>query len=273
VSFPEVFFLPARQGRRFCVRYTPPTRAIGAIVFVPPFAEEMNKARRMAALQARALAETGWTVLQMDLFGCGDSDGDFAEADWMQWRTDIADAAEWLRDQTECVPMLWGLRAGCLLACDAARDMSTPPNLLFWQPSISGRQTLQQFLRLRVAGQLLGSPSSGKIGTTDLYEQLLRGESVEVAGYTLSSSVALGLDATQLTPPATPARVAWLDIAPAVSADPSPAVRGCIAAWEALGHKVKWQSVAGPSFWQTQEIGECAELIEATLQAVGKGDA
>jgi len=33
----------------------------------------MNKSRRMAALQARVFAAMGFGVLQIDLFGCGDS--------------------------------------------------------------------------------------------------------------------------------------------------------------------------------------------------------
>jgi uncharacterized protein len=270
VALPEVFFHSMRRGRRFCVRYSPPAAAVGAVVFIPPLGEEMNKARRMAALASRALADVGWTVLNMDLFGCGDSDGDFAEADWEQWQTDVASAIEWLRDESGCQPMLWGLRAGCLLACDAAHNMNPAPDLLFWQPSISGRQTLQQFLRLRVASQMIGNPSSDRIGTNDLHEQLRRSESVEVAGYTLSPGMALGLEKAQLAPPAAPTHVAWLDIGPAVSADPAPAVRECIGTWKALGHEVERHWVQGPAFWQSQEIAECAELIDATVNAVAR---
>ncbi len=273
MPFPEAFFLPLRRGQRFCVRYVPTKPAVGAMLFVPPLAEEMNKARRMAALQARSLAANGWVVLQMDLFGCGDSDGEFAEADWQQWLTDIADATEWLHEQTGYLPRLWGLRVGCLLACDAARSMQPAPDLLFWQPSISGRQALQQFLRLRVTGQLLGEPSSDKIATHDLRQQLLSGEAVEVAGYRLSPGVAMGLEAAELTPLAVPVKVAWLEIGPVVSAEPSPAVRGRIEAWEAAGHRISLRSVAGAAFWQTQEIAECPELLEATLTTVGNGRA
>ena len=269
MPLPEAFFLPLDRGRRFCVRYSPATRAHGAILFVPPFAEEMNKARRMAALQARALAASGWTVLHMDLFGCGDSDGEFAEADWEQWLTDIADAMAWLHEQTGCLPLLWGLRAGCLLACGAAHDMTPAPRLLFWQPSLSGRQALQQFLRLRVTGQLFGDPSAGRIGTQDLREQLLRGEAIDVAGYRLSPGVALGLEAAELTPLVGPTEVAWLEIGPAASAEPSPAVRGRVEAWRTAGHNVALRSIADAAFWQTQEIAECPGLIDATLTAVG----
>jgi alpha/beta superfamily hydrolase len=42
-------------------------------------AEELNKSRHVAAAQARAFAAAGYSVLQIDLYGCGDSSGDFGE--------------------------------------------------------------------------------------------------------------------------------------------------------------------------------------------------
>src|SRR5258705_9769402 len=75
----ETFFLPLDNAKRFCIS-TIPSNGVeprGSVLYLPPFAEEMNKSRRMAALQARAFARIGWNVLQMDLFGCGDSSGEF----------------------------------------------------------------------------------------------------------------------------------------------------------------------------------------------------
>ena len=89
---PRPFFLRFTAGRRFCLLHAPERRAIGAVLYVHPLAEEMNKSRRMAALQARALAASGWFVLQVDLFGCGDSDGDFGDADWQRWLADVDEA-------------------------------------------------------------------------------------------------------------------------------------------------------------------------------------
>ena len=258
------------RGRRFCVRYAPAGTAasLGAILYVHPFAEEMNKSRRMAALQARALAEAGWTVLQVDLFGCGDSEGEFGQADWQQWRTDVTDAAAWLREQTGCQPSLWGLRAGCLLACDVAKNMEPTPNLLLWQPAVSGHQSLHQFLRLKVASQVFGESPSERVGTKQIYDQFTRGEAVEIAGYTLSAGLALGLDAADITPPAAPAHVAWLEVSPQVPAELSRAAHDRIQSWLTAGHRVNAHAVTGAAFWQTQEIAECPELIVATLAAV-----
>jgi len=222
----------------------------------------------MAALQARAMADAGWSVLQIDLFGCGDSDGDFADADWQQWRTDVSDAANWLHLQTGHTPALWGLRAGCLLACEVAGEMNPAPDLLFWQPALSGRQTLQQFLRMKVASQLFKDSTPDRMSTKQLHDVLSRGDSVEVAGYALSSGLAMGLDASELEPPVTSARVAWLEVRSDAPAEISPAASARIHVWRAAGHAVNGGAVTGAAFWQTQEIAECPELIDATLALV-----
>ena len=119
MSSREIFFLPVGDGQRFCI-YHPPQTSVerGAVLYLHPFAEEMNKSRRMASLQSRALAEAGYGVLQIDLLGCGDSSGDFSDATWEAWRGDVVHAVAWLRQRTSAPLTLWGLRVGCLLAVE-----------------------------------------------------------------------------------------------------------------------------------------------------------
>src|SRR6218665_17582 len=110
------FFLDAADGgQRYCIH--PPAQGSvkrGQMLYLHPFAEEMNKTRRMAALQARALAQAGFEVLQLDLLGCGDSAGDFGDASWQGWLDDVHLACAWLQSQPRPAPLwLWGLRAGC----------------------------------------------------------------------------------------------------------------------------------------------------------------
>ena len=238
------------------------------MVYVHPFAEEMNKSRRMAALQSRALAAAGWTVLQIDLGGCGDSDGDFGDASWQGWVADVRDAAAWLGERSGCAPWLWGLRSGCLVATAAAQVLPALPGFLFWQPVLSGKQFLQQFLRLKVAAQILGAAEAQRVDTRELRERLLRGDSVEVAGYDLSPALALGLEAAELAPVSGDAPVTWIEVSGAGATELSPAARTRAAQWQAAGHSVDTRCVAGQAFWQTQEITECPALIEATLAAL-----
>ena len=156
---------PGDGNQRFTI-FHPPGREplLGRVVQVHAFGEEMNKSRRMVAQQARALARAGFAVFQIDLFGCGDSAGDFGEATWQRWLDDVVWAARHLRQRmaqaSVSVPptplWLWGHRAGALLAVEAAVRLGEeePCHLLLWQPTLAGRSTVQQFLRLKMAAGL-----------------------------------------------------------------------------------------------------------------------
>jgi exosortase A-associated hydrolase 2 len=221
----------------------------------------MNRCRRMAALQSRALAQQGWRVMQIDLFGCGDSAGEFGEATWQAWRDDVSRALRWLRERSGTAPILWGLRVGALLAAEAAKDAETG-GLVFWQPVLSGKQFLQQFLRLKAAGEMVQQSDRERTGTRALREQLGRGEAVEIAGYSVSPDLAVGLESAELDPPAGASRVLWLEVA--ASAEITPASRTRIERWQAAGHRVDARAVEGPQFWQTLNITEAPALVEAT---------
>ena len=268
-SLPEPFFLsrlPAGQGLRYCVLHRPAAGVAlrGAIVYVHPWCEEMNKSRRMAALQARSLAEHGWAVLQVDLLGCGDSSGDFDDATWASWVDDVVAAAQWLGERFDAPVWLWGLRAGCLLACEAAGRLKGGANFLFWQPVASGKAMLQQFLMLRLAGLMQDGKTQGVM--QGLRDDLAGGRGVEVAGYSLAPELANGLASAALRPPAPGGRAIWLEVLPQPGATPSPALVQAQKAWTHAGTAVRLSAVAGPPFWQTTEIEDATDLLGATLE-------
>src|SRR6185436_14934074 len=62
-------------------------------------AEEMNKCRRMIAEAANALAALGVAALVPDLFGTGDSEGEFRDADWETWKADLDTAVAWASEE------------------------------------------------------------------------------------------------------------------------------------------------------------------------------
>ena len=277
---PKAFFLPDREtetGQRLCLYY-PAHGDIhrGQVLYVHPFAEEMNKTRRMAALQARALAQAGFSVLQIDLLGCGDSSGDFGDATWQSWVNDVVQACHWLRTQNESQPekkplWLWGLRAGCLVAVAAANHLSEPCHFIFWQPPSAGKPLLQQFLRLKVAADLLGGQSKGVMEA--MRQTLANGTSVEIAGYMLHPGLAAGLELATLDPPTGPAlcpagQLEWIEMSTRDDASLSPVSVQTIARWQQAGFIVNSQVVKSPSFWQTTEIEVAPELIEATTASL-----
>ncbi len=178
----EAFFLPVTSGRLFCLLHRPAgeLEVKGAVLYVHPFAEEMNRSRRMAALQAKAMASAGYMVLQVDLFGCGDSAGDLADATWESWIANLVEAGAWLSAQAGVALCWWGLRTGALLAAEAAGRIGQPCRLLLWQPVMLGKQYLQQFLRLRIASELMSGGAEGMMNR--LKAQLAEEGAVEIAG-------------------------------------------------------------------------------------------
>lgn len=264
----DAFFLPSTSGQRFCLLHQPDAQIArrGAVVYVHPFAEEMNKSRRMAALQAKSMAAVGYSVLQIDLYGCGDSSGDFCDATWESWVDDVTLACNWLQQRCDSDLWLWGLRTGCLLACEAVARINTPSQLLFWQPVVSGKQFLQQFLRLKIASEMLGGDSKGLMDR--LREQLAQGESVEIAGYQLSSNLAAGLENAELALSEQSRRIEWFELSGKPDGNLSLSASMRIEKWKSAGSKARGTPVYGPAFWQTAEIAECTTLINASLLAM-----
>ena len=275
----EAFFLKAEPGQRFCLFHPPAGACRGAVLYVPPFGEEMNKARRMAALQARALAAEGFGVLLLDLYGCGDSSGDFSEARWDIWKRDVALGQQWLRQRLGRPVSLWGLRLGALLALDYARDHppgapQAPATLLLWQPVQNGATFLTQFLRLRIANDMLAEDKEKGGGTKALRDMLRAGVALEIAGYELAPTLAdaiEGLDAAALLTTACP--VHWFEAVPADGRPLSPGAAKVVAVWQASGVDLRTHLVTCPPFWATQEVTECAALLAATLSVLSRAAA
>lgn len=267
------FFLDAAPSTRFCLLHEPPVgvRCSNALLYVHPFAEEMNKTRRMTALQSRRLAEAGCTVLQMDLYGCGDSDGDFSDARWEIWKQDVALGVSWLKEAGPAPITLWGLRLGASLALECAAeagDRSGP--LLLWQPIVSGEAYLTQFLRQRVANEMVRGEGR-RNGTNELRERMRDGEPIEVSGYTLAPSLAMAIDRVKLSESSIAGvRVCWFEVLGAMAEAPSPAVLRTRDELVRRGTEVALHTVRGEPFWTTVEITECPDLLEATLDAVTK---
>lgn len=257
----------AGGGPRFVLTHKPARVAErGTVIMAPALAEEMNKCRRMAAQTARALAGDGWRVVWTDLYGCGDSAGNFSDATWQQW---VADLERMIHAHHVTGELwLWGVRAGALLV-PPLLAASPAANLLLWQPTPDGSVALNQFLRLRASAALLDGDRSAD--RKSLRQQLSRGQPVEVAGYLLSPAIADGLAEAYLQlPPNFAGRIVWLDVVNDAGESMSAAAQKVINSWRAAGHAVEFESVVGAQFWQTVEITEAPALVERTRFALNR---
>ncbi|HEY8100302.1 MAG TPA: hydrolase 2, exosortase A system-associated [Burkholderiaceae bacterium] len=271
----QAFFLNAESGQRFCLYYpvAADTQIQGAVIYIHPFGDEMNMSRRMAALQAQAFATQGFAVLQMDLFGCGDSSGEFCDARWDIWKDDIALAQKWLNERHAVPISLWGLRLGGLLALDFAKHAGDAIHtLILWHPVTSSETFLTQFLRLRLANQMIDDGNEKASGTRALREILAAGTAIEVAGYEIAPAMAAALDALDIsTLSPVNKRVHWIDITADATRPMAPANARTVAIWEQEGIDLTLHRVSCPAFWSAQEVVTSPELLSATASILSQG--
>ena len=247
------------------------SRPSRTIVVVPPFGEELNKSRRMLALQAQALCGAGVASVLPDLFGTGDSDGDFGDATWSCWMEDVRATIRWADKEFGAPVDVLAVRSGALLALQAITELATPVRrIVLWAPTHSGRTFLTQFLRVQLAAASVFG-AEAKVGTQALWAKLRGGDTIEVAGYRLSGAIACCMESLNLidllvarSPSAT-----LFDISP-MSDEPSAATVKLLLHADSTGVSLNCIAVQGDHFWSTAEITIVPELIRRTSVVLGK---
>lgn len=258
-------FIEGAKGPIFVLVRRPVAQPFGCVLVVPPFAEEMNKCRRMVTEVALGLAERGIATVVPDLYGTGDSGGDFLDADWDTWLGDVGRASAWVAESVGRVTGVLAIRLGCALSVQAALDGYLPSvsRSVFWQPVFDGRRHLTQFLRLRLAASLMADRKETMKDLQQLLE--LEGE-LEVAGYRLSPRLVRQLEAITCPAelPVSLGKVSLIEVSrdaePRFSAD---AARFLGDPAEQTG-RLESQMHPGEPFWASVEIVTNPSVIRAT---------
>jgi exosortase A-associated hydrolase 2 len=242
--------------------------ARGCVLVVPPFAEEMNKCRRMIATVAIELAAQGVSTVMPDLHGTGDSSGDFADASWHVWRGDLARTVAWAQAQGSSVTGVLAIRLGCALAVDCVADgsLAAVERAVLWQPVLNGDRFLMQFLRLRVAASLM---QDRKESLGELRAWLQSGRAVGIAGYTLSPALAKELSevSCDMRLRALAGRLHWMEVVRSADSEVPVATIRLIDLVRAAGRAVQVSKFEGEPFWSSTEIVVNRPMGEATVRA------
>jgi exosortase A-associated hydrolase 2 len=257
-------FIDTEDGRLFVVDWSPRAAiSQGAVMVVAPLGEEMNKSRKLFSDLGCALAQAGFTLIVADLIGTGDSDGDFEDASMDLWVRNLDAVADWAVKRGLQIDGLLGVRFGCLLAAHwlRARDRRVPCTV-FWQPVVDGNQIVRQWLRLRVAASMFDG--KGKTTNADLERRLNAGESIDVAGYSLTAEFARELrllDLTKLLGDHV-GRLHVFEIG-----DPDE----CSAAVQRMKQEQQAYEIAkvpGDTFWAATEIVRNSHLVTRTAESL-----
>ena len=264
-TVPEPFFMQGVAGPVFALYQPAEGQTRGAFLFLPPFAEEMNRCRATVAAQARAFSRIGYASLLLDPFGTGDSGGNLDDATWDIWERDAILAADWLSQRTGVSVALWGLRLGALLAAATAEHLPGRfQHLLLWQPVLDGKLFLTQYLRLRVAN--LMDRNLPPETTEEMRAALNAGRILEVAGYPIAGPLARSLDRTRLGDliQLKDLAVDWFELVSEQGKSLAPASQKAIAQLSGQGCEVTANSFTGPAIWQLHKRDDVPELVSLT---------
>jgi exosortase A-associated hydrolase 2 len=266
-AVPVSFFLPGPAGDLFAIYHSPaPSAAIdrGDVIYLHPFAEELNHSRHLISTLSRQLSKSGLGVLMVDLYGCGESAGDFAEARWEIWKQDVAAAMRWLHEHGRKRVGLWGLRMGALLAMDvAASGPATYDRIVLWQPVLRGDLTMTGFLQSTIAER--GNALVPKhLVSLEVRRAVQPGELIEVAGHTIAADLILAIDRLELAPlgVALSAAVHWLELIPAAGRSFSTASVQIMDKWKEHGTRVSTYALVERPFWLLGSCSRYEALVE-----------
>jgi len=272
----HAFFHAAPSGRLFTLYRGGNASDAPLVILVAPFAEEMNAARRAYSALARTLAGDGFASLMFDFHASGDSDGDFADVHWDTWQQDLQSIVQFARNELSFSHIqLLGLRSAALIIAELlqAPIANAISQLILWQPLLRGSEQIDQFLRLRVAANMMLDPhnNASAAETTQSLRQLAEREgAIDVAGYRLSQALIAALDQRHLVSLLQQAAYCptlhWLDIGAVEQAGGARA-----AALQSLrdsGTTPHYHSVAGKRFWAVMEAPLPQQLIQQTVACI-----
>lgn len=262
-------FVDAGDRRIFIQRRDPPRATGECVLIVPPFAEEMNKSRKMLTEVARGLNARAITTVLPDLSGTGDSELDFGASSWRLWKDDLARTADWCRSQGLTIRGLLGVRLGCALAAEVASDLLADlRRSVMWQPVASGATFLVQFLRLRVAANMMDAQR--KESVESLRTALREGQTIEVAGYDISPALAAELDSVRLDQALTPrlGELHLMEVVRNAEARASAASERLIEQARERGIAVTAHLIEGEAYWSTTEIVRIERLVATSVEVL-----
>lgn len=226
-----------RGVRLFAAACEPIGERRATVLVVGPIGAERERAQRTTVCLARALARAGLATVRYDHRGIGESEGDFAPANFAEWTAD----ARWIAATIAMerhdghggaargprIPLvLLGIRAGATIAGELFTD-GVGDGLLVIGALGARTLLLDMARRAAVAGLVErargGAHANGAAdGTAGATERLRRGESAWADGYELTPALWHEAAAHPLRLPDELDRRAWARIEPVPFPRPTP---------------------------------------------------
>lgn len=258
-------FLGDEGTKLYTLSFVPEAPPKAQIIYIPPFGEEMNRSRALAAEQARAFAASGYACTIMDFLGTGDSQGELEDASLELWLQNIADVADELKSRRDVPCVLWGVRLGGLLTLELARRYPERfSRVLLWSPVVAGTRFVTQLLRLRIAA--LAGRGMPPETTAEIRESLNAGREVDVAGYPLHAELVSAIESLNIADMTNLGRVSidWMEYVATQEEPLSRPVQKAFDHLAAQGSEVHLHRFSSAPVWQLQKRHHSPELVTLT---------
>ena len=255
----------------FLAHYSPSPRdnvsARKAVILVPPFAEELNRSKRMYVLCARQLASAGLDVVCFDYVGTGDSYGDWGSFSIPDWQANLAQVYAYIQNLGISDISVISLRFGALVVANSIFAGQLQFNkCVFWDPIEDGEGYVRQLIRLKIAAAMTEDAKS--LTTKEVLADIDQCGFVEVGGYhvtaelldaikraKLSNLIEVVIDSTELH---------WMILKNASQNSGGATWPMSIA--EGLRENVTMHTVQDTRFWMQQEVTIAPALLQETLE-------
>jgi exosortase A-associated hydrolase 2 len=258
-------FLGKEGERFFTLQFSCEASPKAHIVFVPPFAEEMNRCRSLVSTQARSFAAAGYACTIIDFFGTGDSQGQLSDSSLEIWQDNIRLTIETLQREVSAPVTLWGLRLGGLIALHYAAQVSGEiQDIILWQPVNAANVYVTQMLRQRVASLMVRDLPAET--TKEIRQRLEEGEQVEIAGYMIGGSLVReieGIDIGAMSDLCA-GKIFWLEHVTEAGKEIGVASRRTVERLSQQGGSVEVSTFSDPPIWLIHERDFAPELLTAT---------
>lgn len=261
------------------IRFGPPSRQLfglihpaagtdrrHCLVMCNPLGQEAIRAHRVLKVLGDRLARSGFSVLQFDYFGTGDSDGEDAEGNIRHWTEDVRLAAGEVTRRTGYGDNSWfGLRLGGTLAALAcARGSARPQRLVLWDPVFDGPAYLRE-LRAAHAIALDGDrPKTLESRSADWHASLGAVDGNEALGFPLTEVLQRGIGELRAD--------AWMpcgaDRVTLVGADVSGELSALAGRLRAAGTPSDLRRIGSRIFWPSHEAMNSAIVPADALAAI-----
>jgi len=265
----EPVLLDGPRGRLVGMLHRPPVddgRRPG-VLFCNAFGEERKSSALTMARLARAAARAGFPALRFDYYGCGDSEGEFVEADVETRLADIRTAAGFLRERCGRADLcLLGLRLGGALAAAAAVEMAHCAGLVLIEPITDGERYLGGELKRRLVRRMMTGAGRGA-GRRELQDKIESDSAVlDMDGFALRGAAykqiaRLGIRAGEVRcdGPVLVCQVHFND-------RPKAELEAACAAYREAGAAVEFRALVLPPLWSRVDVTVAPELDSAVTE-------